>query len=85
MVPSMADEAGDYTTQREDLGLALEELLEAGFRVVCGPVGQEVFTSPDPAPPDYHVRILAGGERYEGTGGTADEAFEEALREYGRG
>ena len=75
----------DYTTRREDLGQALEELLEAGFRVLCGPVDQEVVTSPDPAPPEYHVRILSGGERYEGTGASADEAFEEALREYGRG
>lgn len=81
----MTGEPSDYTTGRDDLGLALEELLEAGFRVVCGPVEQEVFTSPDPAPPEYHVRILGGAERYEGAGATADEAFEEALREYGRG
>ena len=46
----------DYTTARDDLDQALEELAEAGYRVVCGPVVQEVFTSPDPAPAEFVVR-----------------------------
>ncbi len=81
----MDDEGHDFTTRRDDLGQALEELLEAGFRVVSGPVEQEVFTSPDPAPPEFHVRITDGSRGWDGTGASSDEAFEEALLAFGRG
>ena len=75
----------DYTTTRDDLDQALEELAEAGYRVVCGPVVQEVFTSPDPAPPEFQVRITNGTQAWDGTASSPDEAFEEALLEFGRG
>jgi hypothetical protein len=81
----VGDDGRDYTAGRDDLGQALEELLEAGFRVVCGPVEQEVFTSPDPAPPQFEVRIMSGPARWEGVGPSPDEAFEEALLELRRG
>jgi hypothetical protein len=75
----------DYATALTDLDQALEELAEAGYRVVCGPVVQEVFTSPDPAPPEFVVRITDGSRRWEGSGLSEDEAFEEALIAFGRG
>ncbi len=81
----MTEGMSDYTTARDDLDQALEELAEAGFRVVCGPVVQEVFTSPDPAPAEFVVRITDGSRRWDGTGISADEAFEDALSAVGRG
>ena len=81
----MNEGMGDYTTARADLDQALEELAEAGFRVVCGPVVQEVFTSPDPAPAEFVVRITDGSRHWDGTGLSADEAFEDALSAFGRG
>ncbi len=81
----MQDDTQDYTTARADLDQALEELAEAGYRVVCGPVVQEVFTSPDPAPPEFQVRITNGAQTWDGTAPSPDEAFEEALLDFGRG
>ena len=75
----------DYTTARDDLGQAVEELAEAGYRVVRGPETQEVFTSPDPAPPEFRVRITNGAQWWDGTGASEDEAFEDALIAFGRG
>ncbi len=81
----MENETSDYTTTRDDLDQALEELAEAGYRVVCGPVQQDVFTSPDPAPPEFQVRITNGTQSWDATAPSPDEAFEEALQEFGRG
>lgn len=75
----------DHTTARDDLDQALEELAEAGYRVVCGPVVQEVFTSPDTAPAEFVVPITDGSRRWDGSGTSEDEAFEEALIAFGRG
>lgn len=81
----MTEGMSDYTTSRDDLDQALEELAEAGFRVVCGPVVQEVFTGPDPAPVEFVVRITDGSRRWEGRGTSVDEAFEDALVAFDRG
>jgi hypothetical protein len=81
----VGDDMQGYTTARDDLGKAREELAEAGHRVVRGPVEQEVFTSPDPAPRELRVRITDGARSWDGTGASEDEAFEDALMAFGRG